>query len=91
MKIMVSTANGFIIAEKDLAMRGPGNLSGTQQSGVLKFKIADIVADSAILEQTRIAAQQIISEDPGLTSAQYYPLRAMLAEKSHQSHWAKIS
>lgn len=91
MKIMVSTSNGFIIAEKDLAMRGPGNLSGTQQSGVLKFKIADIVADSAILEQTRIAAQQIITEDPGLTSAQYYPLRAMLAEKSHQSHWAKIS
>ncbi|MBS1780653.1 MAG: ATP-dependent DNA helicase RecG [Bacteroidetes bacterium] len=91
MKIMVSTSNGFIIAEKDLAMRGPGNLSGTQQSGVLKFKIADIVADSAILEQTRIAAQQIITEDPGLTSAQYYPLRAMLAEKVHQSHWAKIS
>ncbi|MBS1771936.1 MAG: ATP-dependent DNA helicase RecG [Bacteroidetes bacterium] len=91
MKTMVLTSNGFIIAEKDLAMRGPGDLSGTQQSGIMKFKLADIVADSAILEQTRAAAQQIINEDPGLTQPHHYGLRILLTEKSHQSHWAKIS
>ena len=49
-QIMVSTANGFEIAEKDLELRGPGDLYGTKQSGVLKFKLADIVQDKGILE-----------------------------------------
>ncbi|MBS1688804.1 MAG: ATP-dependent DNA helicase RecG [Bacteroidetes bacterium] len=90
-KIMTSTSNGFIIAEQDLAMRGPGDLYGTKQSGVLKFKLADIVQDTAILEQTRIAAQQLVSEDPGLTMPQHQALKNILLQQAHQSQWSKIS
>ncbi len=91
MKIMTSTSNGFIIAEKDLAMRGPGDLSGTRQSGILKFKLADIVDDSAILEQTRIAAQQIITSDPSLTHPQHTAIRSILLQEKAANNWAKIS
>jgi ATP-dependent DNA helicase RecG len=91
MDIMVSTSNGFIIAEQDLAMRGPGDLYGTRQSGTIKFKIADIVMDVAILEQTRNAAQKLISEDPGLTHPANQPLRNILLAHSQQNNWSKIS
>jgi ATP-dependent DNA helicase RecG len=91
MDIITSTTNGFIIAEQDLAMRGPGDLYGTRQSGTLKFKLADIVQDSGILEQTRQAAQQVIAEDPTLTSPKYQPIRNILLKQANQSHWSKIS
>lgn len=90
-QIMVSTTNGFEIAEQDLAMRGPGDMYGTKQSGVLKFKLADIVRDSAILEQTRIAAQQLLANDPKLDQPQHQGLRHMLVQQGRQSHWGKIS
>ena len=90
-QIMVSTTNGFEIAEKDLEMRGPGDMYGTKQSGVLKFKLADIVLDSKILEETRMAAQQLIAQDAGLSLPQHQPLRYMLKQQSQQSHWGKIS
>ena len=91
MNVMTSTTNGFVIAEQDLAMRGPGDLYGTKQSGVLKFKIADIVQDIALLEQTRIAAQQLIEKDPSLKAPQHQPLRNMLVKEAMQSQWSKIS
>ncbi len=91
MEIMVSTSNGFIIAEQDLAMRGPGDLYGTKQSGVIKFKLADIVMDVAILEQTRIAAQKLIAEDPALTHPVNQPLKNVLLNHSAQNNWSKIS
>lgn len=91
MQIMTSTTNGFIIAEEDLAMRGPGDLSGTRQSGLLKFKLADIVQDAGILEQTRHAAQKLITEDPGLTAPKNAGVRHMLAVQANQSKWSNIS
>ena len=91
MSIMTSTTNGFVIAEQDLAMRGPGDLYGTKQSGTLKFKLADIVLDVAILEQTRNAAQKIIAEDPGLTHPRHQALKNVLLQHSAQSNWSKIS
>ena len=90
-QIMVSTTDGFKIAEEDLAMRGPGDMYGTKQSGVLKFKLADIVLDGAILEETRIAAQQLLSQDPSLSQPGNQPLRFMLKQQGRQSHWGKIS
>lgn len=90
-QIMVSTTDGFKIAEEDLAMRGPGDMYGTKQSGLLKFKLADIVQDSDILEETRIAALHLLTEDPSLTQPQNQPLRYALSEKNKQSHWGKIS
>ncbi|RYD58026.1 MAG: ATP-dependent DNA helicase RecG [Sphingobacteriales bacterium] len=91
MQIMTSTTNGFIIAEQDLAMRGPGDLYGTRQSGTLKFKLADIVQDAGILEQTRHAAQRLIEKDPGLTAPQHQGIRNILLQQSQQSKWSKIS
>lgn len=90
-QIMVSTTDGFKIAEQDLAMRGPGDMHGTQQSGVLKFKLADIVLDSGILEETRKAAQQLIEQDPALSQPEHYGIRSALAQKNKQTHWGKIS
>ncbi len=91
MNIMVTTANGFVIAEQDLAMRGPGDIHGTSQSGLLKFKLADIVVDGFILEQTRIAAQKIITEDPGLTLPHHQLLKTILLQPEKQNNWSKIS
>jgi ATP-dependent DNA helicase RecG len=91
MKIMTTTSNGFIIAEQDLAMRGPGDLYGTKQSGVLKFKIADIIHDVGLLEQTRNAAREIIETDPGLTAPEHYGLRNVLLKEKDDSNWSKIS
>ena len=92
MKTMTSTSNGFIIAEKDLAMRGPGDLYGTKQSGVFRFKLADIVHDTAILEQTRAAAQQLLNEDPALTHPQHQGIRNVLLQQAKPTNnWSKIS
>ena len=63
LKTMVDTSDGFKIAEVDLKLRGPGNMMGTQQSGVLNLKIADIVKDTAILTNARNAALDILAED----------------------------
>ncbi len=90
-QIMVSTTDGFKIAEEDLAMRGPGDMYGTKQSGVMKFKLADIVADAGILEETRKAAQALLTLDPRLTSPEHQPLRYTLSQQGQQSHWSKIS
>lgn len=92
MKIMASTSNGFIIAEKDLAMRGPGDLYGTKQSGTFRFKLADIVEDTAILELTRQAAIQVLKEDPALTHPQHQGIRNILLEQAKPTNnWSKIS
>lgn len=91
METMVQTTNGFVIAEKDMAMRGPGDIYGTRQSGILKFKIADIVQDAGIMEQTRDAARALLNEDPGLTLPENQPLRFLLAQNKQQNNWSKIS
>ena len=65
-KTMTSTNDGFRISEVDMELRGPGNLLGTQQSGLLNFKIADIIKDRDILELAREDAKELISIDPSL-------------------------
>ncbi|CAM4255024.1 ATP-dependent DNA helicase RecG [Gillisia limnaea] len=64
LETMVSTSDGFEIAEVDLKLRGPGDLMGTQQSGVLNLKIADIVQDNQILKSARFYAKKLLAEDP---------------------------
>ena len=64
---MVETSDGFKIAEVDLKLRGPGNMMGTQQSGVLNLKIADVVKDTAILTTARNAAFDVLASDPDLS------------------------
>ena len=66
MKTMVSTNDGFIIAEKDLELRGPGNIIGTQQSGEMPLRITNLVADSQLIHKIRLLVMKILEKDPDL-------------------------
>ena len=89
--VMVQTNDGFIISEKDMELRGPGDIEGTRQSGLLDLKLADIVADRAILEAARASAEKILQEDPDLTLPENQPLQQFLAAQLGKSQWSKIS
>jgi ATP-dependent DNA helicase RecG len=91
LKIMTETTDGFKIAEKDLEIRGPGDISGTRQSGELNFKLADIVADKKILETARTAAETLLENDPSLSSASNLCLQQYLAEQNGKTGWSRIS
>jgi ATP-dependent DNA helicase RecG len=89
---MVKTNNGFEIAEIDLQLRGPGDLQGTQQSGVLDLHIADLAKDQKILQEARITAQEIVDSDPYLEHPYYTDLRKYMASQSKSREaWGRIS
>ena len=89
---MVTTTDGFEIAEVDLKLRGPGNLMGTQQSGVLNLKIADIVKDSQLLKAARNTAIDILNTDPNLSTIENRPVLAAFIEMSKKNtYWGNIS
>jgi ATP-dependent DNA helicase RecG len=91
MKTMVHTANGFEIAEKDLELRGPGDIEGTRQSGILNFRLASIVHDKPILDAAKKIAEEIVEKDPELTSAENNPLKQYLLSLKGKTPWSKIS
>lgn len=93
MHIMTQTGDGFVIAEEDLKMRGPGDIYGTRQSGALDFKIADIIHDVDIMEETKAAAQNILSADPYLEQPQHQPLKQDIHKSRNKQaqQWSKIS
>ncbi|WP_033960456.1 ATP-dependent DNA helicase RecG [Psychroserpens jangbogonensis] len=70
LETMTRTSDGFEIAEVDLRLRGPGDIMGTQQSGVLNLKIADIIKDKDILQSSRFYAKRILNSDPSLGSVE---------------------
>jgi len=78
---MVSTTDGFRIAETDLRLRGPGDFFGTRQSGIPEFKIADIVADASVLNDARVDAFAIVESDPHLASAEHRSLLSYLRSR----------
>lgn len=88
---MCRTNNGFEIADADLKLRGPGDVAGTQQSGVLDLKIADIVKDNLMLAQARELAVKIIQEDPQLVLDRNALLRRQLFEQREQKDFSRIS
>lgn len=88
---MCATNNGFEIAQADLQLRGPGNIAGTQQSGVMELKIADIVQDELMMSQAKDVAAQIISHDPLLKAEENKPLRNYLARKHKTADFSQIS
>jgi ATP-dependent DNA helicase RecG len=89
---MVRTNNGFEIADVDLKLRGPGDLMGTQQSGVADLLIADLSKDAPILTLARDAAQELLQTDPDLFQPENaLVLRQIRAQKKHAINWSRIS
>jgi ATP-dependent DNA helicase RecG len=91
LKIMTATNDGFKIAEKDLELRGPGEIEGTRQSGALNLKLADLVKDKAILEEARKAAGYIVENDPELQAPEHEVLKNYLISLQGKTPWSKIS
>ncbi len=88
---MVRTNDGFEIAEIDLQLRGPGNIEGTQQSGVLDLKLADLALDQKILSEARESVIQIFEDDPELKNDKNLLLHQYFERKSGGISWEKIS
>ena len=89
---MLRTSDGFEIAETDLRLRGPGDIQGTQQSGILNLRIADIVQDEKVLKFSRNIASDILEDDPDLTKEKNAILaKHILHMDEHQQNWGLIS
>ena len=88
---MVRTNNGFEISEIDLQLRGPGNIDGTQQSGVNDLKVADLVTDQQLLIQARKCVEDIFAKDPQLALPEHHVLNLALQSKNAGLSWDKIS
>ncbi|MCH2044181.1 MAG: ATP-dependent DNA helicase RecG [Saprospiraceae bacterium] len=91
MKTMTETTDGFKISEADLKLRGPGNIEGTQQSGILSFKIADLVKDGAILREARKLAAKILEDDPNLEHEDNRPILFQLNQSQTKKGFGRIS
>jgi len=92
LETMVRTNNGFEIADIDLKLRGPGDLMGTQQSGVLDLLIADLAKDGRILSESRAAAQTILSDDPELARPEHSNIRRHIESLPPTAvNWSRIS
>ncbi len=89
---MVETNDGFEIANFDLQLRGPGDLQGTRQSGMLDFKIADLTKDEKLVAYTRNYAQQILEKDPDLSMPEHKRLAETLEKQMRRdTNWSVIS
>lgn len=91
MKTMVSTTDGFKIAEKDLELRGPGDIEGTRQSGILNFKLANIVNDRAMVDVAKRLCEEILTDDPDLSKSENLRLKEYLQTQKGKTAWSKIS
>ena len=92
LETMCRTQDGFEIAEVDLELRGPGDLTGTKQSGVLDLKVADLVKDRVLLEDARAVARKILNDDPGLDRTEHKLLRTGVNRlKAARPDWSRIS
>jgi ATP-dependent DNA helicase RecG len=91
LSVMCATNDGFKIAEKDLELRGPGDIQGTRQSGALNFKLANIVDDRGLLDQARTDVEHLLAKDADLTSLENYSLLMHLKQMRGGQFWSKIS
>jgi len=90
-KIMCETNDGFAIAEKDLELRGPGDIEGTRQSGALNLRLASLVHDKDLLELAKRLAERLLDLDPDLNSAENLRIKAWFQMQKGQTLWSKIS
>lgn len=91
MSAMVSTTDGFRLAELDMELRGPGEMDGTRQSGLPEFKVADLTTDQAILGMAREMAIQLIQSDPELVTQSNAKLKEYMSQHGFLTHWGKVS
>jgi ATP-dependent DNA helicase RecG len=91
LETMVRTTDGFEIADVDLKLRGPGDLEGTQQSGVLDLRLADLAKDQKILLAARQTAEELLAQDPELAAPDLLPLKNQLAKLQRGRGWSRIS
>ncbi len=92
LKTMVKTSDGFEIAEVDLKLRGPGDIMGTQQSGVLNLRIADIIKDHEILKIARSYAFETLKNDPSLSLPENFPVKSTYIQLTkYKNIWNYIS
>lgn len=85
MQIMETTNDGFLIAEKDLELRGPGQIDGTRQSGALDFKLASIVNDKEMLEAARNSVEIILELDPELVLKSHERVKQFLLQQKSKN------
>ena len=78
MKIMTQSEDGFLISEKDLQLRGPGEFFGIRQHGLPELKIADLYKDMAILKEAQEAAERILRQDRELEAEEHQPLKTQI-------------
>jgi ATP-dependent DNA helicase RecG len=89
---MCDTNDGFKIAEEDMKLRGPGNITGTQQSGILHLKIADLIKDNKILVTAREIAKRVLDDDLKLERPEHQPIREhLMKSKDGYKGWSRIS
>jgi ATP-dependent DNA helicase RecG len=91
MQTMVNETSGFAIAEKDLELRGPGEIDGTRQSGSADLKLADLVKDLPILQLARDTAVELLQQDPDLLLPEQQSLRQYLLGRKEREVWSRIS
>jgi ATP-dependent DNA helicase RecG len=91
MRIMESTNDGFVIAEKDMELRGPGDIEGTRQSGLAAFKLADIVADKAMLQAAHKIVETLLETDPNMSLPQHNMIAQYMLTQKHKKGWGNIS
>jgi ATP-dependent DNA helicase RecG len=91
MAIMAATNDGFLVAEKDLELRGPGEIEGTRQSGALEFNLVSLTKDKNILETAKIEVEKILDEDPDLKTDQNEPIKRFLQQAKGKTGWSKIA
>jgi ATP-dependent DNA helicase RecG len=91
LKVLCDTNDGFVVAEKDLQIRGPGDMEGTRQSGELNFKIASIVQDRVMLETARNEAAGLVEADPEFSMAANLPVKNYLESQRGKTAWSRIS
>jgi ATP-dependent DNA helicase RecG len=84
LRILASTQDGFRLAEEDLRLRGPGELWGTMQTGLPRFRVADLGRDAALLGEAQADARSLLSSDPELERPEHGPLRRALAARFHE-------
>ncbi|HOV45271.1 MAG TPA: ATP-dependent DNA helicase RecG, partial [Ferruginibacter sp.] len=82
--------DGFLIAEKDLELRGPGQIDGTRQSGALDFKLASIVNDKEMLEAARNSVEIILELDPELVLKSHERVKQFLLQQKAKTRWSKV-